>query len=59
MKEESARLWRQALAPYRPIHIYTVDPGAHAMARELVPLICTIDRLGEWFVEGWAAAKEA
>ena len=45
MREESARLWRQALAPCQRIHIYTVDPGAHAVATELVPLIRAMERL--------------
>ena len=58
MKGESARLWRHALAPCRRIHVYTVDPGAHAVATALVPLIRTMGRLGAWFAEGWAAAND-
>jgi hypothetical protein len=58
MREISARAWREFLAPHERIHVYTVDPGAHALATEFVPLIRDMGRLGGWFAEGWAAARE-
>ena len=36
MRMESARLWREFLSGYERIHVYTADPGAHAIAVELV-----------------------
>jgi hypothetical protein len=58
MREASAALWREFLSGYGCIHLYTVDPGAHAMATELVPLIRDMGRLGVWFAEGWSAERE-
>jgi len=40
------------------LHIYTVDPGAHAMARELVPIMRETGRFGSWFADGWSAMHE-
>jgi hypothetical protein len=57
MKEESARLWQAALTPFPRIHLYTADPGADAMVGEVEPLIRSMGRLGDWFAEGWSAAK--
>jgi hypothetical protein len=59
MRPESTRLWREFLARYRRIHFYTVDPGAHAIAVELVPLARDLGRLSGWFAEGWSAARNA
>jgi hypothetical protein len=58
MREASAAAWREFLARHERIHVYTVDPGAHALATEFVPLIRDMGRLGGWFAEGWAAARE-
>ena len=46
MRALSADLWRGLLERYPRLHVYTVDPGADAMASELVPLIRQLDRLG-------------
>jgi hypothetical protein len=59
MRALSADLWRDLLERYRRIHVYTVDPGAEAMASELVPLIRELGRLGLWFAEGWSASHGA
>ena len=56
MRELSAKLWRDLLVRYQRLHIYTVDPGADAMASELVPLIRQLDRFGLWCAEGWSAS---
>lgn len=56
MRAESSRQWREFLSGYDRIHVYTVDPGAHAIASELVLLVRGLGRLSGWFVEGWAAA---
>jgi hypothetical protein len=47
------------IAGYRRIHVYTVDPGAHAVACELVPLVRSMGRLAGWYVDGWSARQEA
>ncbi len=57
MRETTARAWRALLADYRNVCVYTADPGGHAMVRELVPLLRDMDRLGEWFAEGWSAGQ--
>lgn len=56
MRPESARLWREFLSGYERIHFYTVDPGAHAIAVELVPLARDLGLLSGWFADGWSAA---
>jgi dTDP-4-amino-4,6-dideoxygalactose transaminase len=56
VSERAARQWRAFLSGYRRLHVYTVDPGAHAMARELVPIIREDGRLVSWFADGWSAA---
>lgn len=58
MKAESTAAWRDFICQYERVHIYTVDPGAHAIARELVPLIRDVGRLGAWCAEGWSAVRE-
>lgn len=57
MRRESARQWREFLAGHERIHIYTADPGAHAIAVELVPVARDLGRLSGWFAEGWSAAR--
>jgi hypothetical protein len=57
MKTESVRLWREFLTSHDLIHVYTVDPGAHAIAFELVPLMADLGRLSGWFAEGWSTAR--
>jgi hypothetical protein len=57
MRAESARLWRDFLSGYARIHFYTVDPGAHAIAVELVPLARDLGLLSGWFADGWSAAR--
>src|SRR6516165_8148980 len=59
MNEAARQQWREFLSGYRRLHVYTVDPGAHAMARELVPIIREERRLGFWFADGWSAARTA
>jgi hypothetical protein len=59
MRTESARLWREFLSGYERIHVYTADPGAHAIAAELVPLARDLGHLSGWFAEGWSAARNA
>jgi hypothetical protein len=59
MRPESARLWREFLSGYERIHFYTVDPGAHAIAVELIPLARDLSLLSGWFAEGWSAAHAA
>lgn len=56
MRPESERLWREFLGRYERIHFYTVDPGAHAIVVELVPLARNLGVLSGWFAEGWSAA---
>jgi hypothetical protein len=58
MREATAALWCDLLAAHARIHVYTVDPGAHAMACELVPLLRKVGRLGEWFAEGWSSTRK-
>jgi hypothetical protein len=55
MREATARAWAGLFASHGRIHVYTVDPGGHAMAQQLVPLIRDGGRLGDWFAEGWSA----
>ena len=59
MRAESARRWGELIANYRRLHVYTVDPGAHAMAIELVPLARSMDRLVGWYADGWSAGQKA
>ena len=59
MRPESSRLWREFLSGYERIHFYTVDPGAHAIAVELIPLARDLGLLSGWFTEGWSAAHAA
>jgi len=59
MRSSSAEAWGRFFMRYDRLHFYTVDPGAHAMACELVPLAIDMGRLGDWFGEGWAAANES
>jgi hypothetical protein len=59
MRAESARLWSTFLRNRSDIHIYTVDPGAHAIALELVPLVERMGLLAGWFAEGWSARQGA
>jgi hypothetical protein len=58
MRANSARLWQDFIANYDRVHVYTIHPGAHAIARELVPLVRSMDRLGAWYVDGWSAAQQ-
>jgi len=58
MRPSSARLWSELVSDYERLHLYTVDPGAHAIARELVPLVKSLGRFGSWFADGWSAAQE-
>jgi hypothetical protein len=57
MRPASTRLWREFLSGYDRIHFYTADPGAHAIAVELVPLAGDLGRLSGWFAEGWSATR--
>jgi hypothetical protein len=57
MRPQSAALWREALAPYARVHLYTTDPGAHAIALELWPLLHHTGQAGTWFADGWSAAR--
>jgi hypothetical protein len=57
MRPESERMWREFLAGHQRIHFYTADPGAHAIAVELVPLAHDLGRLSGWFAEGWSATQ--
>jgi hypothetical protein len=59
MRVESTRLWREFLSGHERIHFHTADPGAHAIAAELVPLARDLGRLSGWFAEGWSAARNA
>jgi hypothetical protein len=59
MKSETVRQWKELLSGYHRIHFYTVDPGAHALAAELVPLADMLGRLSGWYAEGWSAARNA
>lgn len=56
MRAASAKQWREFLSAYPRIHVYTVDPGAHAIAAELVPLMRELGNFSGWFAEGWSAA---
>jgi hypothetical protein len=56
MRANSARLWQDFIANYDRVHVYTIHPGAHAIARELVPLVLSMDRLGAW-CDGWSATQ--
>jgi hypothetical protein len=57
MRAESAGTWREFLGEHVRIHFYTADPGAHAIAVELVPLARDLGQLSGWFVEGWSMAR--
>lgn len=57
MRPESAAQWREALAPYSHVHLYTTDPGAHAVAVQLWPLLHQTSQAGAWFAEGWSADR--
>jgi hypothetical protein len=57
MRPQSAALWREALTPYARVHLYTTDPGAHAVAVELWPLLQGTGQAGTWFADGWSAAR--
>ena len=59
MRANSARQWGELIAAYRRVHVYTVDPGAHAVACELVPLVRGMDRLAGWYADGWSARQGA
>jgi hypothetical protein len=54
---DTVRQWKAFLSDYHRIHFYTVDPGAHALAVELVPLVDLLGRLSGWYTEGWSAAR--
>ena len=56
---DSARLWQDLIAKHDRVHVYTIHPGAHAIARELVPLLHSMGRLGAWYADGWSAAQLA
>jgi len=55
VRTETAKLWAEFLAEFTRIHVYTVDPGAHAIALELAPMIESMGLLTGWFAEGWSA----
>lgn len=57
MRNESARQWQEFLAAYHRVYVYTVDPGAHALAVEIVPLLDRLGLLSGWYSEGWSAAR--
>jgi hypothetical protein len=59
VRDASARLWGELIANYRRLHVYTVDPGAHAIASELVPLVRSMGRLAGWYADGWSAGQGA
>jgi hypothetical protein len=59
MRSESSRLWREFFSGYERLHFYTADPGAHAIAVELIPLARDLGLLSGWFAEGWSAAHAA
>jgi hypothetical protein len=58
MRPNSARLWQDFIANYDRVHVYTIHPGAHAIARELVPLLRSMGRLGTWYAAAWSAAQQ-
>jgi hypothetical protein len=58
VRAESAKLWGDFLEQYSRIHVYTVDPGAHAIAIELVPFIERMGRLAGWHAEGWSERQK-
>jgi len=57
MRPQSAAQWRQVLAPWKWVHLYTTDPGAHAIAVALWPLLRESGQAGSWVAEGWSAAR--
>lgn len=59
MRPSTARPWEELISNFDRLHVYTVDPGAHAIARELVPLLRATGRLGAWYADGWSAAQAA
>jgi hypothetical protein len=59
MRPNTARQWQDFIANYDRVHVYTIHPGAHAIARELVPLVRSMGRLGAWYADGWSAAQQA
>jgi hypothetical protein len=58
MRPSSAGQWGELIAKYPRLHVYTVDPGAHAVACELVPLLKNMDRFAGWYADGWSAMQE-
>lgn len=58
MRPDSARQWQDFIANYDRVHVYTIHPGAHAIARELVPLLRSMGRLGTWYAAAWSAAQQ-
>ena len=57
MRDATTKAWRDFLSGYRNIHFYTVDPGAHAIASELVPLVENLNQISGWFAEGWSVTN--
>src|ERR1700748_1470294 len=57
MRPPSAAQWREALAPWKSVHLYTTDPGAHAIAVALWPLLRETGQAGSWIAEGWSAPR--
>lgn len=50
-------MWQEFLAGFANVSLYTVDPGAYAIAAELAPLLEESGRFEAWFVEGWSANR--
>lgn len=48
-------LWHNFLRQFPKINLFTVDPGAYAVAEILKPMIIDIGNYGGWFAEGWSA----
>jgi hypothetical protein len=59
MKAQSRQMWREFLAGFSHISLYSVDPGAYAVAVELASLLDDAGALDAWFVEGWSAGQRA
>ena len=58
MTPASEGVWRTFLARFPRCRLYTVDPGAHAIAVEVAPLLRELGRLDGWYAEGWSATRD-
>ena len=54
---DTSERWLDFFRNYRCIAMYTVDPGACALAELFRPMLRALNIYGGWYAEGWTAKR--